>query len=138
MALGPVELIVIGFPQTRVSGVRSALKELVDSKTIRIIDIMFISKDANGNKTIRELTSLDEETYAAFDSLCGNLEGLLSEEDGRKLADVLEPNSSAAVMLFENTWAADFANAVAAADGRLILAERIPRATIEELMAVPA
>jgi hypothetical protein len=71
----------------------------------------------------------------SFDPIVSDLTDLLTEEDVEAFGAMLEPNSSEAVMLFENTWAARFAGALRNAKGELILNERIPRAVIEEVMA---
>lgn len=136
MSLGPVELLVIKFPGNQFSGeIAPALKELVDSGTIRVLDLIFARKDKDGNVVVLELNDLDDNDYAAFDPLVDNLSGTLTEDDARQLAATLERNSSAGIMLFENTWATKFRDAVLRANGKLVLNERIPHAVIEKLIA---
>jgi uncharacterized membrane protein len=136
MALGPVELLVVRFPGNEFRGeIAPALRELVEGGTIRIIDLLFVTKDAEGAVASTELTDLDEDTYAVYDPLVSDLEGLLADDDVQRLGAALEPNSSAAVMLFENAWATRFRDAVVNARGELVLAERIPRSVIEEVAA---
>ena len=136
MSVGPVEILVIKFPGNKFTGeVAPALAELVDTGLIRIFDILFAGKDEGGEVTVREIAELDDDTYAAFDPLIGEVSGLLTADDVRQLTNKLENNSSAALMLFENVWATRFRDAVVRANGELILNERVPRAVIEELMA---
>jgi hypothetical protein len=136
MSLGPVELLVIKFPGNQFSGeIAPALKELVDSGTIRVLDLIFARKDKDGNVVVLELNDLDDNDYAAFDPLVASLSGTLTEDDARQLAATLERNSSAGIMLFENTWATKFRDAVLRANGKLVLNERIPHSVIEQLIA---
>ena len=76
--------------------------------------------------------------YGQFDPLVSDRTGLLSHDDARSLASRLGPDSSAAVMLFENTWATKFRDAVLDADGELVLSERIPKAVVDEMVASAA
>ena len=112
-----------------------ALADLVESGTIRLIDILFVRKDADGLVEVTEISELDDDTYAAFDLVTSDMEGLMSEDDGQRISALLEPNSSAAVMVFENTWASRFTEAMRNADGEVVFNERIPRAVIDEMMA---
>lgn len=136
MPYGPIELLVVKFPGNQFTGeIIPALKELVDSGTIRIIDILFISKSEEEIVTEAELGELLDEVYAAFDPLVDELAGLLTHDDAVEISKLLPPNSSAGIMLFENAWAKRFADAIVAANGEVLLNERIPRAAIEELIA---
>jgi Family of unknown function (DUF6325) len=136
MALGPIELLVVKFPGNQFTGeIAPALKELVDNGTIRIIDLIFAIKDEEGTLAVVELDALGDESLHVFKPAPSELSGTLTEDDARSLSGGLENNSSAAIMLFENTWAARFAEAMRNANGELILNERIPRAVIEELIA---
>ncbi len=135
MALGPVELLLVKFPGNKFKGeIVPALEELVDNSTIRIIDLLFAKRDNEGNLKVLELNDLDKDTYAVFDPLVSDISGLITKEDMQKLANGLENNSSAALMLFENTWATRFRDAVLNANGRVLFNERIPRAVLEEAM----
>lgn len=136
MSYGPIELLVVGFPGNQFTGeIAPALAELVDGGLIRIIDILFVQKDAAGVVTETELTDLGEDVYVVFDPLVDDLAGLLTHDDAVRLAASIAPDSSAGIMLFENVWATRFADAVRNANGYVVLNERIPRAVIEELVA---
>ena len=136
MPLGPVELLEVKFPGNQFKGeIVPALKELVENGTIRIIDIVFVRKERDGTVAKVEINDLADDEYAAFDPLVSELAGLISEDDVQRLASGLENNSSAGIMLFENTWATRFVTAVRRARGEVILNERIPRSVIEQLMS---
>ncbi|HAX23943.1 MAG TPA: DUF6325 family protein [Thermomicrobiales bacterium] len=136
MPFGPIELLVVEFPGNKFTGeLAPALKELVDHGTVSIIDILFVTKDADGNVSERELGDLIDDVYTAYDPVVDEVSGLLTHEDAELLTAAMAPNSSAGIMLFENVWAKRFADAVAEANGQVILNERIPRAVIEELIA---
>jgi hypothetical protein len=137
MSFGPIELLLIKFPGNRFSGeIAQALTELIETGTIRLIDILFVRKDEYGGLTVLEINDLDDDDYTVFDPIVADISGLLSEEDARHLSDTLELNSSAGLMVFENVWATRFVDAVANAGGEVILNERIPRAIIEEAAQV--
>jgi Family of unknown function (DUF6325) len=134
MSLGPVELIVVKFPGSQFTGdIAPALRELVDNGTIRVIDLLFIKKK-NGAVATIEMNDLDDEDFAAFEPMVDELTGLFNEDDVRQLAESLDDNSAAAVMLFENTWATRFRDAVVKAKGELVFNDRIPRVVIDELL----
>lgn len=136
MPLGPIELLEVKFPGNQFTGeIAPALAELVEDGLIRVIDIVFVGKDADGTVTNFELSDLDDDTYAAFDPIVDEIAGLLSEDDLQAVAATLENNTSIGLLLFENVWAARFAEAIRQAKGEVVLNERIPRAVIETLMA---
>ena len=136
MAIGPIELLVVKFPGNQFKGeIAPALQELVESGTIRVIDLIFALKDEEGTLAVLELNALGDERLAVFEPEPSELSGSLTEDDARSLAGGLENNSSAAILLFENTWATKFADALRNANGELILNERVPRAVIDELIA---
>jgi uncharacterized membrane protein len=106
MDLGAVELLVIGFPENRFTGqIAPALTDLVDKGTIRVVDLLFISKDEEGAIVGLELSSVDEATRQAFEPLLANQESLLHDDDIEDVGEALEPGSSVAMILFEHTWA---------------------------------
>ncbi|MCC6626864.1 MAG: hypothetical protein IT340_05600 [Chloroflexi bacterium] len=136
MPLGPIELLEVKFPGNQFTGeIAPALAALVEDGLIRVIDIVFVGKDADGTVTTFELSDLDDDTYAAFDPVVDEIAGLLSEDDLQAVAATLENNTSIGLLLFENVWAARFAEAIRQAKGEVVLNERIPRAVIETLMA---
>jgi hypothetical protein len=134
MGLGPVELLVVKFPGNQFKGeIAPALTELVENGTIRVIDILFANKDEDGKVEMVEVNDLDDDDFRRFDPVVTDVTDMLNAEDVDALTQALEPNSSAALMLFENTWATRFRDALVNANAELVLNERIPRAVIEEL-----
>jgi hypothetical protein len=136
MSIGPIELLVVKFPGNQFKGeIAPALQELVETGTIRIIDLIFAIKDEEGTLAILELNALGDQSLAVFAPAPSELSGSLTEDDARTLSGGLENNSSAAILLFENTWATRFADALRNANGQLVMIERVPRAVIDELIA---
>jgi hypothetical protein len=126
-SLGPVEYLVMVFEGNKFNGeITPALLDLVDDGLIRVIDLAVVSKDGDGNVTILEAGELDAEVADALIKLDGELTGMLSEDDLMLVADELDYNTTAAAMLFENVWAARFAQAVRDAHGEVLMFERIP------------
>ena len=135
MSLGPVEVLMLRFPGNRFRGeIAPALADLVDSGTVRVIDLLFAIKDADGDLDVLELTDMEGD-LSVFAPATSELANTLTEDDARVLSRSLPNNSSAAILLFENTWAKTFVDAVSRADGEVILNERIPRAAVDELIA---
>lgn len=134
--LGPVEYLVVAFDGNQFSGeIIPALTELIDTGMIRVIDLAVVSTDADGNVTIFESSELTEEVAAALDILDMELPGMLSEDDLMLLAEELPENTTAAAMLFDNVWAARFAQAVRNANGQVVMNVRIPHDVVQEVRA---
>ena len=139
MSLGPIEFLALRFPNNEFRGeILPALADLVDAKTIRIIDLLFVQKTEDGGVRVIELSDLGGDDYAAFNLVVSDVSGLLGNDDALMVANALEPNSSAALMLFENVWATRFVDAVVNAKGELIMSDRIPRAILDEMVATAA
>jgi hypothetical protein len=133
MSIGPVEYIILGFPGNNFTGrIVPELAKLIDGGLIRIIDLTFITKDAAGNVGVVEYDAIEE--LAAFAGLDAEVGGILTDEDVAHAALSLEPNSSAALLIWEDTWAAPFAAAVRDANGVILEGARIPREIIEQAM----
>jgi hypothetical protein len=125
--LGPVDCVLLSFPGNQFKGeIAPALRELVDSGTIHIIDLVFVMKSADGTVEMVELSEADPETAAHFDDVEGEVEELLNEEDLALAAEALEPNSSAMLLVWENSWARKVVTAMRNAGGEVIMQERIP------------
>jgi Family of unknown function (DUF6325) len=138
MSLGPIELLMLRFPGNRFRGeIAPALADLVDSGTVRVIDLLFAIKDADGVIDVLELTDMEGD-LSVFAPATSDLADTLTEDDARVLSQSLPNNSSAAILLFENTWAKTFVDAVSRANGEVLLNERIPRAAVDELIAARA
>ncbi|HRX03674.1 MAG TPA: DUF6325 family protein [Anaerolineae bacterium] len=129
--MGPVEYLVVEFSGNKFNGdIVPALTELTENGTIHIIDLVFIKKDADGGVTSFELSDLSDDESLGFDDLDGEIDDLLNEEDIRLVAAQLQPNSSAAALVFENVWATRLRNAIVDSHGRVVDNARIPNAVV--------
>lgn len=125
--LGPVEYLTFYFEGNQFRGeIIPALTDLVDSGLIRVIDLAVVSKDGDGAVAIFEANELSEDVALALDILDYEMAGMLSEEDLMVLAEALPNNSTAAALLVDNVWAANFARAIRNANGVLVDSVRIP------------
>jgi len=125
--IGPVEYMIVAFPGNKFRGeIAPALADLVESGTIRIIDLAFVGKDADGDIVAFELSDLDPDVQESIDSLGPETGGLLNEEDLMAAAEELDPNTSAALLVWEDVWAARVAQAIRNADGVVLDIERVP------------
>jgi uncharacterized membrane protein len=130
--IGPVDYLIVAFPGNRFKGeIAPALAHLADAGTIRIIDIAFVSKDEDGEIAAFELTELDPEVKAGLDDLGIEVQGLFNEDDLTAAAEELEPNSSAALLVWENVWAKGVAQAMRDAGGVVFDFGRIPHEAVE-------
>jgi hypothetical protein len=137
MAIGPVEYVILGFPGNKFNGnIAPELGKLVESGTIRVLDLVFITKDGDGN--VQALEFEDHDDVALFNALEGEVGGLISDEDIQYAAADLEPNSSAALLIWEDVWATPFVEALRASGAVLIEGSRIPHDLIEEAEAALA
>src|SRR5258707_2499231 len=125
--LGPVDYVVVEFPAgaSNFRGEMAAeLRALVDSGTIRVIDILVLTKDADGTVEAAELSDVGE--LGELEAIEAELAELLAAEDVDHLAAAMEPGSTAGVLIWENLWAAPFASAARRSGGQLIANGRIP------------
>ncbi len=124
--MGPIDYLLVEWPGRQPNGeVAPHLIELVDRGLIRILDLAFIAKGEDGSISGLEIADLGGEVteLAVFE---GASSGLLSDDDVAEAGAALEPGTSAALLVFENTWAAPFARAVRASGGQLVASGRIP------------
>jgi len=125
--LGPVDWIVVEFPGSRFDGgVAQTLADLVDRGIIRILDLLMIRKDEDGSIDTLELSDLDESEVGGIRAYETAMANLLSLEDVTSAAAAVEPGSTAAVLVWENLWAAPFGSAVRHRGGQLVASGRIP------------
>ena len=135
MAVGPVDVYIIGFPGTKFSGkIVPSIKELTDNGTIRVLDLLFVMKDAEGVVTTIEAADIDEDG-AAFLTLDITNAGALGDEDAEEVADDLPANSSALLIAYENLWVGKVVEAMRDADAVLIDSIRIPVDVVEAFEA---
>lgn len=132
--LGPVDIVVIAYPAgaPMTGEAVPMLLDLVERGIIRVLDVMFVIKDADGTYSGFEATDLDDKSVGDFSAFEGASSGLLGDDDVATAAEGIEPGSAAAVLIYENRWAAPFAAAVRRNGGRLVDFQRIP---MQELIA---
>ena len=135
MEVGPVDVYIIGFPGNKFTGrIAPAIRELVDNGTIRILDLLFVLKDADGAVMTLAIEDLDQDG-AAFAELDITEPGSLNHEDADEVSEDLPPNSSALLIAFENVWARKVVSAFEAADAVLIDSIRIPAEVVKAALA---
>jgi hypothetical protein len=129
---GPVDYLIVAFPGNEFRGeIAPALADLVDAGTIRIIDLAFVGKSAEGEVVAFELTDLAPEIREGFEKAGVEVNGLFNEDDLMAAGEELEPNSSAALLIWENVWARDVAQKIRDAGGEVLDFERVPHEVIE-------
>jgi hypothetical protein len=135
MAVGPVDVYIIGFPGNKFSGrIAPAIMELTENGTIRVLDLLFVMKDADGVVTTVEAADIDEEG-AGLLSIDITQPGALGPEDAEEVGDDLPSNSSALLIAYENLWVGKVVEALRAADAVLIDSIRIPADVVEAFEA---
>ena len=138
MGVGPVDVLIIGFPGNKFTGrIAPTLLELVDSGTIRVIDLLFVMKDADGVVTTIEAGELDPETGPGFLGIDVAQPGALGPEDAEEVSDDLALNSSTLLIAYENAWAAKMVDALQAADAVIIDQIRIPAGVVDAVLSTP-
>jgi Family of unknown function (DUF6325) len=124
--MGPIDYLLIEWPDRQPSGdAAPLLVDLVDRGLIRVIDIAFLAKGEDGSVTPLDIASLAEQAES-LKELLGASSGLLTEEDADEVAPLLDPGSSAAILVYENRWAAPFARALRRSGAQLVANGRIP------------
>lgn len=124
--MGPIDYILVEWPGRQPTGEAVPyLVDLVDRGLIRILDLTFIAKGEDGSVAVVEIADLGSEVaeFAAFE---GASSGLIHDDDVEQAGGALEPGTSAALLVYENSWAAPFAGAVRRSGGQLVASGRIP------------
>jgi hypothetical protein len=127
--LGPVDYVVVGFPADKADfsgAMADELKKLMESGTVRVLDLLLVTKDEDGTISVAELRDHDDSLVGELRSLEADLSLMLAVEDVERVGGDLELGSAAAVLVWENTWAAPFASAVRHSGGELLAMGRIP------------
>lgn len=134
MDLAPVEYVIIEFPSDSPDPeVAPAIADLVERKLVRILDLVFVRKDAEGAVSWYEYDERDD--LAAFADIDGDADGLMGDDDIVELAEDLPVDCSALFIVWEDLWAADLGRAVRRAGGRLTAGERIPHEVVAAALA---
>jgi dihydroorotase-like cyclic amidohydrolase len=126
--LGPIDIVVIAYPaDAPMTGEAVPLfMDLIERGIVRVLDVMFVTKDADGTFSGFDAPALDEDSVGDFSAFTGASSGLLGDEDLETAAQAIEPGSAAVMIVYENRWAAPFAAAVRRNGGVLVASERIP------------
>lgn len=134
MTMGPLEYLVIEFEGNHFSGeILPELRALRDRGVARIVDLVFIQKDEDGNTIVRELSDFSGEEAQPFGPIAGDILSLLTAEDVEEVASRVENNSSVALLLLEHLWAVRLKEALLKAHGRLIDDGLVPAEEVEAL-----
>lgn len=138
MELGPASVLTIQFEGNNFKGeILSALVELVQSGTVRVVDAVAVKKDAAGNVTAQEINQLAMNDLHVFDPLQAEITGLLSNQDIQDIGALLENNSAAGLLVIEHLWAIKLAHAIQDTGGKVVLNRLLmPDAVAENLAAI--
>jgi flagellar motor switch protein FliM len=135
MTYGPVDFVALEFKGNQFKGeIFPELMKLVGDGVVRVIDIIVVKKDADGNVTHQEMQETDQSVLAVFDPLKAEINGMIQVEDIEMIGEKLENNCTAALLMFENLWAVNFVKAVENANGRSVMHVRIPHEVVVETM----
>ena len=134
MAVGPVSYVVVAFPGNQFNGnIAPEIAKLVESGLVRILDLVFVAKDEQGDTISLEFDQLDE--LAAFDEMEGDVGGLVNMEDLDHVAANLPEGNSALVIVWEDRWASPLVEAIQDSGGVLVDSARIPAPLVEAAFA---
>jgi hypothetical protein len=136
MAIGPVEYIIVSFPGTQPRPeIAKELADLTASGTIRIMDLAIIRKQADGTVSAIEIDDLTDEESAAFEKIGGEGQnGLFNQEDLLAAGEEIEPDSTAALLLWEDLWATRLVDSMRAAGGELLDHDRVPHEVVQDAL----
>jgi hypothetical protein len=136
VTLGPLEYIVIGFEGNKFDGsIAREIEKVVEQKIIRLVDVVFVGKDAAGDVLIIELDAKDDPRFASFAPLLADRMGLFTPEDLATIASLLPPDTAGVALLFEHRWAVNIKDAMQAAGGFLVTRTVVPPEVLEEVVA---
>jgi len=134
VAVAPIEYLVVAYPDGTISDeIAPELADLVDKQLIRILDIVFVTKDTTGEVTILEFDEV--ENLVGFAAIDGEVGGLIGPDDLDFVASELDPGTAAAVLLVADLWAASFADALDRSGGVLLEGARIPQDLLDSEIA---
>jgi uncharacterized membrane protein len=136
MTYGPIDFVALEFPGNKFKGeILAGILELVQAGFIRVLDLVVVLKDEEGNVAVRELQELDPDTIRVFDPLQVEVTSMITRGDIDDIAEALNNNCTAGLMLIENVWARKTMEAMVDANGRLLLYHRIPHDEVEAALA---
>jgi hypothetical protein len=125
--MGPIDYIVVEFPGSKMNGEAFPhLVDLVDRGIVRILDLVFVTKELDGSVKGIAIADLDDDGELDLAVFEGASSGLIGDDDIEEAGGILEPGSSAGILVYENVWAGPFAAAVRRGGGQLVASGRIP------------
>ncbi len=135
--LGPISYLVVEFPGAKLTGKgMEELLRLTDQGLVRVLDLVFLMKSADGTVTVAEIADLDHDGTLDLAVFQGASSSLLDEEDIAEAGQAVEPNNAAAVLLFSNTWAIPFVQGLRSSGAQLVAAGYIPMDHVAEALDV--
>ncbi len=135
--LGPISYLVVEFPGAKLTGKgMEELLRLTDQGLVRVLDLVFLMKSADGTVTVAEIADLDHDGTLDLAVFQGASSSLLDEEDIAEAGQAVEPNNAAAVLLFSNTWAIPFVQGLRSSGAQLVAAGYIPMDHVTEALDV--
>lgn len=136
--MGPIEVLVVGLPQSSLNGdVLAALQQVVDREVVSVVDGLFITKGADGSVEYTEFDEVaDDGETTGLTRLVEEPNGLLSDEDVYAFAAAMQPGESAAALVLEHIWSRSLRDAVTGAGGSVIANMRVPGSVVDEVLDV--
>ncbi len=133
MGHGAVEFVVVAFQGTRIDpSLATALRAQVEKGTIRIIDLLFLQKNADGDVRSFELDEVaKDKAYKGFRGVAQEIDGLIAPDDVKEISDALPSGTTAMIVLFEHTWLRELRHAVEVSGGKLVFSQRIPGEVVD-------
>lgn len=132
---GPIDFVMLEFPGDRLTGAAGdALLDLVDRGLVRIYDLLVIQKADDGSVSGIDIADLSADRLGSFTVFDGAQSGLLGDEDVAEAAGAMEPGTTAAIILYENTWAIPFVAAALDSGARVVASQRIPGTAVTEAL----
>ena len=136
MTYGPTDFFAIEFKTDQLTGeTLPELLELVKKEIIRVIDLVIIQKE-DGHFKVLEMEELSPDVVIAFDPVVAEISGIIQVEDIEVIAEAMEDNTTAALLLIENLWAIKFGEAVTRSSGRMVMYDRIPFEVVNEMLEI--
>jgi hypothetical protein len=137
MTYGPIDFLALEFDTQKLKGeILPEIIDLVEKGIIKVVDLVVIQKDEHGNHQALEMQQLGPDMLAILDPLQAEVSGLIQVEDIDDMAEMMERNTTAGLLMVENLWVIKFAEACRRADARILMHERIPYDVVNEALAI--